>query len=368
MNANQKRALQNNMNAMINTQLGMTGTSHHARRFVNVVFDGQNKPSITLRAGTWNLMKRCLDKNSAGSPVPNNPFLIFETETEYSYRKHLQILSIMDDLNDKKLDCYFLQEADFMFESTIDPIFEHSKENLRKTFVSLLEQSGYGFVATKSNLNPMSDGVKYQQPLVTLYRKTTLQPDPSMTLMGGLPDSNKRYRSSTSFFLHCESKERFALMNAHLNHNDDYTNKIDIALDQYKDQNIFLLAGGDMAHSPAHLERFITSDTPSCVAPIRASQKLSQASLQPFRCMSSLSSTVPSQTEYLKINGKAVLCVKENNGKSSRAHDGFFVTPIPSYETTTTIFDVESIELSNDSLTAYIEPIQTSNKKQKLKG
>lgn len=314
------------------------GTSDHARRFFRVDFEGEQP--ITVCVGTWNLMMYAKKINHKG--FSNNPFLVEEIQEQYHARKYLQVNIILEEVLGRKLDVFFLQEADFMFPNPKDePGIAYVKQSLHQHLQGVLNLLGFAIKVTRP-FQVGNFGTNPQQPLVTIYNTRSLQLEPNKIDIGGLPNDRLQYRCSKSYFIHIPSGKKIVLMNAHLDYGKDYSNSdcLHSSLIAESSANIFLIGGGDMNHCPgSSMPHLITDKRPSTVG------------------------AVMNITEYARNElNKTILTTAHAQTESSMAYDGLFVTPVASYRAKVTLTGGEYIELDTGNNVAKFKPFPIHHK------
>lgn len=333
------------LNPHINTRLS-GHTSDHAYRLFSVDFkpdaaeDGP--PHFALKLGTWNLMMYARGPGVSRSHA-NNPLLVDEDDMEYIARKIFQFEELFTLLEKNRLDCFFLQEADFMFETPRDSLWLHcEKQNLQKYFLESLSKLGFGCLIT-STKTVGDAGLHLQQPLMTLYRLATLNYSGAAPVGAFLKQhaNGAQYRACMHGFSHVATKQGVLLVNAHLDYMTDYSvdNAINRLLSAQASKGLFTLMAGDANHSPGtHMDRLITDKRSSVVT----------------------AKTEPDTKCYtLSPKGYSVLSVQDGKG-SETAFDGIFVFPPQKTHAHVRICGGKFITLSPDDSTATFHDIKPS--------
>jgi hypothetical protein len=145
----------------------------------------------------------------------------------------------------------FLQEIDFLYKNTKSN-FTNSQEELitklREFFLKELKLIGYNIV--------IESGFKKQQPLATIYKKSTFDFKKSY---GGLEDTRDHSRGNCralfTIMKHKATDQTISLINLHLIYGVSYT---DIMTQLMSPLGSVTIAGGDTNHTPNEIDGLVT--------------------------------------------------------------------------------------------------------------
>lgn len=204
-------------------------TSDHAWRSIQVALSDKQ----VIQGATWNMQMRCRSKADNGGKFANNPLDVTEGDKEYLERKRLQI-DTLKEMIDRGNDFIFLQEADWIAPPGFD---KANKNKLLSDFKGMLKQSGWEMIATP--------GKDYQM-MVTLYNPQKLTPNPNKPYEG-LFQSNKtgKFRGFQTNFNFAGTNNPIALVNLHLEYDQDYRQSILNQQKAFVERNIPCIMGGD---------------------------------------------------------------------------------------------------------------------------
>ncbi|MDP3560027.1 MAG: hypothetical protein Q8R79_06755 [Legionellaceae bacterium] len=196
-------------------------TSDHTRRSIQVTFErgidqqGQPKPPLVVKAGTWNMQMFCRSKQSNGGHHSNNPTDTDETPDTaqgpgtYTQRKLKQI-DQLEKMVTQGCDIIALQEPDWYYHKD-----EKNQYSLRKAYMDMLKKHGYDIVLS-------GQGV---QPLITVYNAKKFKHDKSEGQIKGTVGKSP-HRALESVFTDKATGQAFVIGNLHLEFGQDHRQRI----------------------------------------------------------------------------------------------------------------------------------------------
>ncbi len=205
-------------------------TSDHLIRKLCIEFVAKGKSQISINVMTWNMLSKCISKESRqGGNKSNNPLNYEETQDAYLIRKRKQFQQISAELAD--LDFVFLQEYDWRENKTLSDEFEN-----------MIAQQGFRALY----FYQLADIPCVEMIILYKHAKFSHESDFDQFFYKNPDDYFPHHRAVKCRFRRLRSKKTLELMNVHLrsgtkNVEEFFSN----VLQQQIQNNVMTLIGGD---------------------------------------------------------------------------------------------------------------------------